>query len=268
MNDRKNISRSKKRIIIAVLSIILLVCIAVIVTYYYKQYKARQEYDSLKETTVSQEEESKGSIEKPPIKENEEKNVEIPVDFEELWKTNPDIYAWIEIPDTEINYPILQSVNDPEDYYLDHTVDRISGLPGSIYTRMDNAKDFSDTNTVIYGHNMKNGTMFKGLHKYEDAEYWTEHPYVYIYTPEHILTYEIFAAVTYSDELILSKYDFTTDQGLLDFVDSLKESRGMTDHWKDDVEILPQDKLITMSTCIANRPTNRFIVVAVLRSEE
>lgn len=85
-------------------------------------------------------------------------------------ETNPDIYAWIEIPDTNVNYPIVQSADD-DSYYLNHTIDGQEGYPGSIYTEKVNAKDFSDFNTVIYGHDMKDGSMFKDLHKFEDADF-------------------------------------------------------------------------------------------------
>jgi len=199
--------------------------------------------------------------------ENEQTQVEIPIDFAEIQKKNSDIYAWIKIDNTVIDYPILQSVNDPEDYYLDHTVERAAGLPGAIYTRMTDAKDFSNGNTIIYGHNMKDGTMFKSLHEYEKKEYFDAHPYITIYTPTQALKYEVFAAVTYSDVLLTYAYDFSTEQGILNFVQSLKDGRNMSDQIKEGVEITGQDKLVTLSTCIANQPNNRYLVVGVLRNE-
>ena len=113
-----------------------------------------------------------------------------PIDFDKLKETNQDIYAWIEIPDTQINYPVVQG-GDDDAYYLNHTIDGTEGYPGSIYTERINAKDFSDFNTVIYGHNMKDGSMFMGLHNFEDPQYMKEHPNVKIYTPEKELTYRI-----------------------------------------------------------------------------
>ncbi|MEG0962449.1 MAG: class B sortase [Lachnospiraceae bacterium] len=274
MNDNKITGHSqrkkpnkKRNLLIAILGIILVVCIGMIASYYYKQYKGKQEYAKLKKQAAVETEE-KNDIDMQLPKENQEKELVIPIDFEALWKTNPDVYAWIEIPDTQVAYPILQSTKDVEDYYLDHTVERVAGLPGSIYTRRDTPKDFTHTNAVIYGHNMKNGSMFAGLHKYETENYMKEHPYIYIYTPEHIYKYEIFAAVTYSDILISSSFDFTTDAGLQQYVASLQDTKGMGDQYNEEVKIVPGDKLITLSTCIANRPTNRFIVVAVQRSEE
>ena len=98
------------------------------------------------------------------------------VDFADLQaNTNEDIYAWICIPDTAIDYPILQHPTD-NTYYLNYNLDGSRGYPGCIYTEDYNARDFSDPVTVLYGHNMKNGTMFAGLHKYGDSEYMDSHP--------------------------------------------------------------------------------------------
>ena len=94
------------------------------------------------------------------------------VDFEELQKINPDVYAWIQIPGTNINYPILQSVTEADDYYLNTTIDGKTGYPGSIYTEKYNSTSFTDPVTVIYGHNMKEGTMFADLHKYTDKTFF------------------------------------------------------------------------------------------------
>ena len=255
MANKKN----SKIFIIGILSLVIIACVGAIIFYYYRNNKASSQYQSIQEIAYS----SQGNNDnQQPQQEN------IPINFEALKVKNPDIYSWIRIPDTAVDYPILQSTSDPEDFYLNHTVDRTSGLPGAIYTRMNNAKDFSDTNTVIYGHNMKDGSMFKGLHKYEDKSYFDGHPYVYIYTPDKSYKYEIFAAVTYSDVLLSSAFDFSTERGLLDFVESLKNTRNMTDQIKESVEIKEGDKLITLSTCIAGKPNNRYIVVAVLRNEE
>lgn len=197
-----------------------------------------------------------------------EQTVEIPINFTELQNRNKDIYAWIKIDDTVIDYPIVQSTDDPEDYYLDHTVERKSGLPGAIYTRMTDAKDFSNVLTTIYGHNMKDGSMFKGLHKFEDEEYFNSHRNITIYTPTQALTYEIIAAVKYNDDLISGQFDFNTQDGYNKFIEELKNSRNMSDQFKDDAVINPGEKLVVLSTCIANQPNNRYIVVGVLRDEK
>ena len=118
--------------------------------------------------------------------------IENPIDFASLTAQYPDVYAWITIPGTRIDYPIVQHPSD-NGYYLNHTVDGRKRIEGAIYTENYNSKDFSDPNTLIYGHNMKNGSMFKGLHKYKDRKFMEEHDEVLIYQDGRVLKYKIFA---------------------------------------------------------------------------
>ena len=95
------------------------------------------------------------------------------VALSELQAQNSDTVGWIEIPGTKVDYPILQSSTD-DSYYLNHNIDGSEGYPGSIYTESYNGKTFEDFNTVIYGHNMKDDTMFGDLHSYEDSAFMKE----------------------------------------------------------------------------------------------
>lgn len=139
------------------------------VWYYVSQKEREQVYTNLAEEAKTEEPE-KETEEEPEIPKEEKEPVEIPVDFASLQEKNPEIYAWIRISDTSVDYPILQRPED-DGYYLDHTVDGAEGLPGSIYTESLNKQDFSDKNTVIYGHNMKDETMFGSLKYYMDPTY-------------------------------------------------------------------------------------------------
>lgn len=199
-----------------------------------------------------------------------ERGIEIPkleLDWEELAETNEDIYSWIYIPDTKVNYPVLQD-EEELDYYLDHNLDHSTGLPGCIYTQYLNEKDYTDNNTILYGHNMKNGTMFKGLHQYSDGEFFAENRYIYVYTPEKVLVYEIYGACEVSDAHLLYKYNFDTEEGVTTFLEDIKATRSMSKQVAEDMELPEEIKLITLSTCIANKPNNRWVVVGVLLGEE
>jgi sortase B len=180
------------------------------------------------------------------------------VDFEELWQINPEIYGWIDIPGTSISYPIAQSASD-DSYYLNHTIDGIAGYPGSIYTERVNSKDFTDFNTLIYGHDMLDGSMFAGLHEFSDADYLNEHQTMYIYTPEHIYTYRIFMTVTYDDRHIMNSFNFSDTTQRAEYLESIGNA---------DPEVTIDSRLVTMSTCIATQPNNRFLVEAVLIDEK
>lgn len=133
--------------------------------------------------------------------------VKIPVDFDELQAMNPDIYAWITIPDTDISYAVLQRAGE-EEYYSKHSENGAYYSGGSIFSQDYNQKDFSDPMTVLYGHNLRNGRMFAQLNDFSDAEVFEAHRYIYVYLPDRMLVYEIFAAYPHSNEHLLLCHDF------------------------------------------------------------
>lgn len=190
-----------------------------------------------------------------------------PIDFASLWEINEDVYAWITIPGTVIDYPILQHETD-NSYYLNYTLDGIEGYPGSIYTENVNAKDFTDNNTVIYGHNMRNGTMFTDLHKFRDAAFFEEHDTISIYTPEKQLTYKIFAAYLYDDRHLTNSFDFSDVQIYTDYLSEIQNIASETGNIRDEIKITERDKIITLITCIREQPEKRVYVQAVLQQSE
>ena len=190
-----------------------------------------------------------------------------PVDFAGMWKINKDVYAWITVPGTVIDYPILQHPTD-NTYYLNYNIDGSHGYPGCIYTENLNSKEFTDNNTVIYGHNMKNGTMFAGLHKFEDSTFFAEHAKVHIYTPEKELNYTIFAAYIYDDRHLLYSFDFANEQVYAAYLTEIQNMRSMNALIREDVEVTTEDKIITLVTCIGNQPSKRLLVQAVLDHPE
>lgn len=190
-----------------------------------------------------------------------------PIDFDALHQRNPDIYAWIDIVGTDISYPLLQHPTE-DNYYLDHTVDNVAGYPGSIYTQTIASKDFSSFNDVIYGHNMTTGTMFAPLERYRDEKFFDEHRTIMIYTPEATYTYTVYAAVLYNDWLINYLFDFTKEEDCMAFVESLDETRNLNNHIMTDMEITPEDHLITLSTCASGDHSHRYLIVAVRTNEE
>lgn len=199
-----------------------------------------------------------------------ELNIPVPdkeVDFEDLQENvNEDIYAWIYIPDSKIDYPVLQHPIDNY-HYLNYNLDGSYGYPGCIYTESYNKRDFSDPLTVMYGHNMKNGTMFAGLHKYEDTEYFNEHPYVYIYTPDKLYVYRIFASNEYSSEHLLYRHDYTSETEFESYIDKMAAVRGMNCNRAEDVEVMADNHILVLSTCMADKPDNRYLVQGVLLNE-
>ncbi len=188
------------------------------------------------------------------------------IDFEEQWEINPDICAWICMPETLVNCPVLRNgaSDDPYDgYYLDTTVGGEKGLPGSIYMEPCNSPDFTDFNTVIYGHNMKNGTMFGELDKLVDEEFFNAHEFIYIVTPEKVLVYRVFGWVNYDDRHLMASFDFTKEEQCRVFLDSFQEIEAES-RFRREMEVTPEDRLITLSTCVKDQEDRRFLVEAVL----
>lgn len=189
------------------------------------------------------------------------------INFTELWKINKDIYAWIEVPNTSVDYPLLQSETD-DSYYLSHNVYNEYALAGSIYTESLNSKDFSDPNTLIYGHNMLNGSMFASLHNFRDPDFFAENEYIYIYLPERTLTYKIFSAYEYDDRHILYSFNFNNEETYQKYLDYAQNPTSSITYNTRDLGVTTDDKIITLSTCMDNIDTSRYLVQGVLVNDE
>jgi sortase B len=252
----------------AICLVLLLGTLTYICVYYARQIEAEQQYRELQEIASQvpevREVETEEEAEQP--EEASEDPVDLSlrkentIDFETLWETNEDIYAWIEVPGTLVNYPVLQHPED-DSYYLNHTVEGVSGLPGSIYSESVHPKDFSAVNTVLYGHNMKNDTMFGSLHEYEDQEFFQEHPYIYIYLPNRSMIYRIFASSRFSDAYLPTYCDYGNEEDFLSYVDEIRACAICQDA---DAEVPYGSRLLTLSTCIGDDSAHRFLVEAVL----
>ena len=274
----KNKSGNIYRIICIVLLIIL---IGVVATWGYKiivENRANNKYVEIQNTvnsvsgqddnSISEVDETEEVFEEETETESEELVYTLPeipqknLDWESLSKENEDIYAWIYIPGTLVDYPIVQHPTD-DSYYLNHNIDGSYGKPGCIYTEKINSKDFTNYNTVIYGHNMKNGDMFGSLHDYEDNTLFEENPYVYVYTKENVFVYEIFAAYIASNAHILNTNDFSTQEGFAEYLDNVVYNKNSVGNFKTDSKVSSDNRIITLSTC-TSASNQRWLVQAVL----
>lgn len=208
--------------------------------------KTQEQYEKLKE---------QATVEEDP---NDPMNRKI--DFAAAQAVNPDVYAWIWIPGTNVDYPILQSETEPDEYYLNHTIEKKEGLPGTIYTEKYNSKEFTDPVTIIYGHDMKNGSMFANLHLYEDKEFFDANPYIYIYLPNQTLKYRLFAAVVFDDRYLMGSYNFSLAEDFQTYLDELRSS--LNGHVNMDVNVTQETGILTLSTCIADSPNERWMINA------
>ena len=278
--------RKKLWAVIWVVSIVLVIAaLSVLCAYLYKMYTAGEGYSDLSSIAASDSSSSSSTptssltsekdsdntdSEKSSDKTSSEKKkdaVNHGVNFTELQKINTDIYAWIYVPGTKVDYPILQSADD-DAFYLSHDYKKDYEFAGSIYTEKINKKDFSDPNTLVYGHNMLNGTMFRTLHDFREPDFFEANQYIYVYLPDRTLTYQIFAAYEYDDRHILYSFDFS-DKNV--YAEYLAYATNPTESMmcnRREIPVTTDDKIITLSTCLGNIETSRYLVQGVLISDE
>lgn len=194
---------------------------------------------------------------------------ECPVDFSSLKKINSDIYAWIDLPGTDISYPVLQSESD-DSFYLDHDSDGNYNANGAVFSeRQYNTKTFDDPVTVLYGHDMMSGKMFGQLQSdYSDAGFFEENNEIIIYTPERGLHYRIFAATPYYRIHLLHYYPFEKSYVFNQFFDELYNYRTLSSFYSAEYKPYSGDKVVVLSTCMNTGDSKRFLVMGVLKFTE
>lgn len=190
-----------------------------------------------------------------------------PVDFTTLWDTNYDIFAWIRIPGTVIDYPMLHHPGSFEDtdYYLRRDYQGYVSSAGCIYTQNYFNQNFDEDNiTVIYGHNMRNDTMFGSLDRYNnEPEYRDTNNKIYIYTPYHSYRYRIVAVLFRDNSNIMYNYGGSVDnQDFSDFVDDFNNGSFGNGWIEEGFDASIDDHFIILSTCTGNN-SERMVVVAV-----
>lgn len=252
-------SNGKKvlRTIIIIIAVLMIIFGAVYFGYYlYGQYVAQQaeeELSSIAQTTVSVDE-----------------GVKNPIDFKSLKAKNSEIYAWIKVPGTKVDYPICQSEID-DNFYLKHgAMDKKWLSSGAVYTESMNSLDFTDRVTVIYGHNGYGDTMFTTLHKFEKKDFFDNHSKFYIYTQDKKLTYKIISAFKYDNRHIMNSFDFQDDGVFEDFIDTVVNPKSSYKNIRNDIdkEITIDDNIVVLSTCIKNQEESRYLVCGVLVENE
>ena len=213
-----------------------------------------QEYDTLREYVAVEEPKERKDGETP--EENQEETVT--VDFEALKKINPEIIAWIRIPDTRIDYPVVQGSDNSE--YLSKTFKGYDNTVGTIFVNAYNHADFNDRNTIIYGHYMYNGTMFNELEQYHEKSFWEKYPSFYIYTPDgNVATYQIYSVGVVKDTSEGYTYQFADDAAFASFLEATKASS----LYDTGVEVGNDSQIVTLSTCTREGNDDRTIVHGV-----
>lgn len=238
--------KKKFRKTIWILLFVISLCVFIYATYnlisqYLIYYVAEKEYESLTGIAYLTEQKNEG--------------YHSPIDFAALAEINPDIVGWIVIDGTNIDYPIVQ--DDDNDAYLHITFSGNYNVSGTIFMDYRNAPDFKSPNTIIYGHKMKNSSMFAELTGYKQQSFYKKHPIFTIYTPESEYKCKVFSAyvtTSTSDTYTLRFADTTFTQYINKIVHhSLIQT---------DITINDTDKIVTLSTCDYQFDNARMIIHA------
>ena len=222
----------------------------------------RSEYDKVRKLAVTDDTDKSKNKDDKENSGDEADNFS--VDFQKLLEINPDTIAWIRFPKepSQINYPVVQGTDNSR--YLKKTFSANENTLGAIFLNVDNQKDFSDKNSVIYGHRMRDGSMFRHLQDYDSKEFWQNNPYFYIYTVDgRILKYHIYSAGQVVDTSESYQTTFETNEEYQSFLDMTKSSS----LYDTGVEVTTEDTIVTLSTCTSASDNHRFVVRGVKEEE-
>lgn len=190
------------------------------------------------------------------------------IDFKELKKTNKEIYSWIYVPNTNVDYPVVQGFIRRDDfYYLDHNIYGEYQFAGTLYTEIKNKRDFNDPVTVIYGHNMINDSMFGSLHAFEDKDFFDKNTTMFVFTEDKVITYLIYSCFDYDDRHILNSFHLEKKDELNKFISHTLNPHSIVSNVRKDVKIKDTDQLLVLSTCSEYSSSSRFLTVGVKISE-
>lgn len=261
--------KKKKDAVDVLLTLGMLICACVFVFAAYKlisaglEYKeAQDEYADLRkyasEAAPGSDEDGGTDTQGNPLTAETLEDLPPDVDFTSLQGINPDVIGWLVVDSLDISYPIVQGKDNDE--YLHHTFEKTYNFAGSIFMDFANKRDFSDCHTIIYGHNMKDQSMFGKLKFIKEKELYKENPYFWIITPEGKSRYRMFSAhVTSSLGDTYTLFSAPDQQ----FVDYMNKMASESEVPLGDFTFTTESKAVTLTTCTSNS-TQRFVVQGIL----
>ncbi len=242
--------RKIRRIIMLLL---LLICLGSAGTAAYTiiQYRASEKLysETSNQYTVQATETPEASAE-----EADENKPPITVDFDALRQVNEDVAGWIYCEGTVINYPVVQG--EDNDFYLHRAYDKTYSSPGSIFADANNQADFADANTILYGHHMKNGSMFAGLSDWAGQAYYEEHPVMWLLTPEQNYKIELFSGYT----AVAGSDVYTIFPEAGDELNTYLKGALANSDFRADIELKEGDRYVLLSTCAYVFENARYVL--------
>lgn len=210
-------------------------------------HNGENEYSELSEFTYEK-----------PKKENTEWVDDLEINYDELKAINNDFVGWIKINDTPVNYPVVHGKNN--EYYLHHTFYGKSNFSGAIFMNAENTDIDLDQNVIIYGHNMKNKTMFQPLINFKEKQFFEKNKYIILTVNNKEYKYEIFASYLIDANVDELKISFSSNEDFLNYIKKIKEKS----LYNRNLNIKNDDKIITLSTCSYETKSTRIAVCGKL----
>lgn len=244
--------KSKKTVyIICIIFIIITIFSGYQILSTINEYKISNDtYNNLKEY-VNTDSDKNASIDKEIVTPK--------VDFVSLKEINSDVVAWIYIKDANINYPVVQGKDN--DYYLNHLTDMSYNAAGSIFLDYRSKSNLNDRHSIIYGHNMNDGSMFANLNKYKEQEFFNNHSYYVIVTPDKNYKIDIISGYVANVNEDSWKLNFSNDEEFSNWLTWTKEKS----FFKSEITPTTEDRIITLSTCSNESNDTRFVLVGILK---
>ncbi len=251
---------NRRKIIKIMLAVVCVVCIAILGVRAYHMHTGRVHNEQAQELVKLPKQMPAPPAAAEPEAEETDPLAEAlaDIDLSALKAINPDVIGWIYIPDTVVSYPLLIGENNNQ--YLRHTWLKEYSTMGSIFMETESQTDLSDFNTIIYGHRMRDMSMFAILQYYDQKDYWEQHPSVYLVNDSGVYRYDIYAAYESSVRSPAYYLQVNEPERKAEVIqDGLKKSAV-------DTGIVPteDDKILTLSTCPSRGTATRWIVQAVL----
>lgn len=234
------------------LSIMIILCIFSGVCFFVLLIQKEEEYKKADNTYQKMQKVFYKSIKK------RDQTTSFEVDFDKLKKINNEIVGWIQSAEKEIDYPIVQGQDNA--YYLTHLFNRTQNKQGTIFMDYENRKNFSDKNTVLYGHNMKNESMFASITKYKKQAYYDSFPSMTLYTLDKTYTVEIFAGILTDATYKWIRFKYQNEEDFKEYIHTLKEKST----FQSTIELKEEDRILTLSTCSYEFWNARYVLFGKL----
>jgi len=227
---------------------------------------ARHTYEDIRESYVdydasaSSEKISEGTNKDVPTENSSLRDSSpLKIDFEDLRRNlNPEVIGWIWCEDTVINYPIAQ--HSDNEYYLNYSISGEQNASGAIYLETANFSDFRDTNNILHGHHMGDGSMFASLDRWQAKDYLEAHPVMYLNTPNGNYRIDIFAGFTTPANSKAYQYEFISRSDIQSWIDWVRTESVIN----PDLKLSPDDRFLTLSTCAYSYEDARTVLIGRL----